>query len=347
MVRDQASKMAETRSGFRALPGALRYALALLLPALLLGPADASAQSDLRLTEQEADSAAATYDHLFPIWGKKVVERGFDIPYPFGISGNFLGQRFDVTIDDLQLSLGDADLVPFGIVKFKAADTKLLTGNVRGDLWVLPFLNVSLMYGDGRGETTVVLEQPIPFSTKVDFRGTYYGFGILGAFGIDRYFFTVDWSQTWFDSEIVKEPVLANVGGFRAGKTFDWSGRNLSFWIGTMYQSYENETVGTVAGDEVFTGQLGEQLEGYEDSAWYQDLSRRQKLLVDQIADALLAVDPGTFKINYSINKKPTKPRNFLVGSRLEFNKTWEARVEAGFIGRQQLLASLVYRWPW
>jgi hypothetical protein len=72
----------------------------------LLPPLQAQAQSDLRLTEEEADSAAATYDHFFPIWGKKVVKGGFDIPYPFGISGNFLGQRFDVTIDDLQLSLG-------------------------------------------------------------------------------------------------------------------------------------------------------------------------------------------------------------------------------------------------
>ena len=138
----------------------------------LLTPLFASAQSDLRLTQEEADSAAATYDYVFPIWGKKVVERGFDSPYPFGISGNFLGQRFDVTIDDLQLSLGDAALVPFDIVKFKAADTRLTTGNLRADLWVLPFLNVSLMYGDGRGETTVVLEEPISFSTKVDFRGT-------------------------------------------------------------------------------------------------------------------------------------------------------------------------------
>jgi hypothetical protein len=68
-------------------------------------------------------------------------------------------------------------------------------------------------------------------------------------------------------------------------------------------------------------------------------------LLVDQIAEAVLAVDPSTVKINYSINKKPADPYNFLMGSRFEFNKSWEARVEAGFIGREQLLASVAYRW--
>jgi len=335
------------RDGLRS---ALRSRLLLWILGVLclpLTPSAARAQTDLRLTEQEADSVAATYDYIFPIWGKKVVERGFDIPYPFGVSANFLSQRFDVIIDDLQLSLGDAALVPFDVVKFKSAGTKMITGNVRGDLWVLPFLNVSLMYGDGRGETSVALEEPVSFSTQVDFRGKYYGFGFLGAFGISRYFFTVDWSQTWFDSDIVKKPVLANIGGLRAGRTFDVKGRNLSVWVGTMYQNYESETVGTVTGEDVFSGRLQEALEGYEDTPWYQDLGAKQKLLVDEIAEAVLAADPSTVKINYSINKKPAQPQNLLIGSRFEFNKTWEARVEAGFIGREQLLASVVYRWAW
>ena len=84
-----------------------------------------------------------------------------------------------------------------------------------------------------------------------------------------------------------------------------------------------------------------------EDTEWYQDLGRLQKEVVDQIAEAVLAADPSQIKINYSINKKPAEPWNFLVGSRFEFNKTWEISAEAGFIGREQLLVSLAYRWPW
>jgi len=308
---------------------------------------DAKAQSDLRLTEQEADSAAAEYGHVFPIWGKKVVERGFDIPYPFGISANFLAQDFDVTIEDLKVGVNDSDLLPCDFVVFESAETQMVTGNVRADLWVLPFLNVSAMCGQGSGRTNVVLREPIAFSTEVDFTGTYYGWGVLGAFGIERYFFTVDWSQTWFDSDIVAEPVLANVGGFRAGRTFDVGGKNLSLWLGTMYQSFENKTVGTVTGDDVFSGRVEDLPQDYQNSTWYQDLSRKQQVLVDQIAGALQSADPSALRIGYSINKKPTKPRNLLVGGRFELNKTWEARVEAGFIGRQQLLLSVVYRWPW
>jgi hypothetical protein len=314
---------------------------------LSLTPSTALGQADLRLTQEQGDSAAAGYNYIFPLMGKKVVERGFDIPYPFGISGNFLSQRFDVLIDGLELSLGDAELVPIDIVKFKSAGSRMVTGNIRGDLWVLPFLNVSAMYGDGTGRTSVALEEPIEFSTEVEYRGKYYGFGIMGAFGIDRFFFTVDWSQTWFDSDILDKPVLANIGGLRAGRTFDVKGKNLSVWIGTMYQNYENETVGEVTGEEIFGGGLQERLEGYEDTEWYQDLGRLQQEVVDQIAEGLLAVDPSQVKINYSINKKPAEPWNFLVGSRFEFNKTWEVRAEAGFIGREQILVSLAYRWPW
>jgi len=314
---------------------------------LSLTPSMAQGQADLRLSLEQGDSAAATYDYTFPLMGKKVVERGFDIPYPFGISGNFLAQRFDVLIEDLQLSLGDAELVPIDIVEFESADSRMITGNVRGDLWVLPFLNVSVLYGDGTGRTSVALKEPIEFSTEVEYRGKYYGFGIMGAFGIDRYFFTVDWSQTWFDSDILDKPVLANIGGFRTGRTFDVKGKNLSVWVGTMYQNYESATLGTVSGEDIFSGGFQDELEGYEDAEWYQDLGRPQQLVVDELVAALLAGDPSQVKINYSINKRPAKPQNLLIGSRFEFNKTWEVRAEAGFIGREQMLVSLAYRWPW
>ena len=125
---------------------------------------------------------------------------------------------------------------------------------------------------------------------------------------MNRFFFTVDWSQTWFDSDIVKKAVLANIGGLRGGRTFDVGGRNLAVWIGTMYQNYESATVGTVTGEEIFSGRLKDALDGYEDTQWYQDLGAKQKLLVEQIAEAVLAADPGTVKINYSINKKPADP---------------------------------------
>lgn len=322
----------------RALLGALACAMC---------ATPATAQDLATLRDELPDSTSTEYPYLFPIWGEKVVERGFEIPYPFGVSANFLGQRFDVVLEDLKIGLNGGELVALPIVEFESADVRLITGNVRADLWVLPFLNVSLMYGDGRGTTRVDISEPLAFGTDVEYRGTYYGWGVLGAFGFDDWFFTLDLNQTWFDSSILGEPVIASVGGLRAGHAFRVGGRNLNVWGGAMYQNYGNLTNGTVTGADILPPDLGSGLDGYQETEWYQDLGRPQKLVVDRVVEAIRSGALDDLEIGYSLNKRPARPWNVLLGARYEFSKTWELRAELGFIGREQGLVSLAYRWPW
>lgn len=320
-------------------------AVALVVSGFCLAATPGSAQvADL---PRELPDTTPEWDHFFPIWGDRAVERGFDIPYPVGIGVDFFAQRFDVTITDLRLSVGDAPTVPVDIVTFDEAETTLVMGNTRADLWVFPFLNLSLMYGIGSGETGVALADPIEYRTKVDYTGSTVGVGITGAFGFSGYFFTVNWNQTWFSSSLLNKSVYANVSGVRAGKNFDVGGRPLAIWVGTMYQNFENLTEGQVTGTDLGIGDLEGAFDGYEDSAWYQDLGRPQKLVVDELVDQVRTRDPDDIRINYALDKRPAKPRNLIVGSRYEFSKSWEARLEAGFIGREQLMVGLVYRLPW
>lgn len=312
--------------------------------ASLAGEAAAQITADL---PAEVSDSTPEWDHFFPIWGDRAVERGFDIPYPVGIGADFFTQRFDVTITDLQLSLGDSPLVPIDIVTFDEAETVLTMANVRADLWLFPFLNVSVMYGAGSGETGVALAEPIPYQTRVDFAGNNIGVGVTGAFGFDGYFFTVNWNQTWFNSSILKKSVFASISGVRAGKSFDVGGRPLAIWVGTMYQGFENKTEGQVTGTDLGIEDLENAFDGYETEEWYLDLGRPQQALVDELVTQVRAGDPDQIRINYGLNKRPTKPRNFIIGSRYEISKSWEARVEAGFVGREQVMVGLVYRFPW
>ena len=57
---------------------------------LLIGAATgAGAQNpDLALTQAERDSILATYHQVFPIWGRKAIERGFLLPLPVGLNIN-------------------------------------------------------------------------------------------------------------------------------------------------------------------------------------------------------------------------------------------------------------------
>jgi hypothetical protein len=203
------------------------------------------------------------------------------------------------------------------------------------------------MYGAGRGETGVALSEPIPYETRVDFTGQNYGIGLTGAFGFSGWFFTLNWNQTWFNSDLLNKSVYANISGLRAGRNFDVGGKPLAVWVGTMYQNFENKTEGTVTGTDLGIEDLDDAFDGYEDSEWYLDLGRPQQAVVDELVDQVRTRDPADIRINYSLNKKPTNPRNIIVGSRYEFSKSWETRLELGFIGRVQGMLGVVWRFPW
>ena len=45
------------------------------------------------------------YDYIFPIWGQGAYKKGFDIPYPIGIMGNYMWMDQGIDITNLQLGL--------------------------------------------------------------------------------------------------------------------------------------------------------------------------------------------------------------------------------------------------
>ena len=55
-----------------------------LLPLVTLACAGiAAAQNpDLELSQAERDSILTTYHQVFPLWGRKAIERGFLLPLP-------------------------------------------------------------------------------------------------------------------------------------------------------------------------------------------------------------------------------------------------------------------------
>ena len=64
------------------------------------------------LSQAERDTILKSYDNIFPIWGRKAIERGFDLPKPLGI--NVIGMYIDqgIEISNLSFSTGDNPRVP-------------------------------------------------------------------------------------------------------------------------------------------------------------------------------------------------------------------------------------------
>lgn len=318
---------------------------------LLVAPVGIGAQQnpDLALTKEERDSVLANYDHIFPIWGRKAIERGFSLPAPLGFNiGGFYASQ-DIVISDLGLGF-NAPAQPVDFITFKTAQAKLTNFNIRTDLWVFPFLNVYVMAGMGNGQTTVHLAEPVEFTTVADFKGSNFGIGLTGAFGIKRNFAVVDFNHQWGFSSLLKSPVPVNVLSMRYGKAFRIGPRHkrmrATAWIGTMFQAMKNETVGSINLAEVIPPGTDSLFNGYQGSAWYQGLTPPQKAVVDNFVQRI-AGRLDTTVVNYTLNKKVADPWNLLLGGTYDVGRHWGLRGEVGFIGRKSFMLMGNYRVDW
>ena len=51
------------------------------------------------------------YQYLLPIWGKKVVEKGFNLPKSAGFSAQYIYQQSDIIIENLHSMIFSYDIV--------------------------------------------------------------------------------------------------------------------------------------------------------------------------------------------------------------------------------------------
>ena len=326
------------------------FRLALSLALTLTLAARAGAQNpDLMLTQPERDSILKTYHNLFPIWGRKAIERGFDLPKPLGLNVLGLTMKQGIDITDLGLSTGSNPTVPIDVIQFGKNTTSVSTVSSRVDLWLFPFLNVYGFGGKVWANTTVELVDPVAFTSSVDQTGSTLGFGMTGAMGIKRNFLSVDVNWSWNKLEKLTEPVNGRILSTRFGRTIKLGGKQrLALWVGAMNQKFGRETNGSIRlGDVVppeTADQIRDQLENIDQSEWYQGLNPLQQALVDQVVEKLLSGNTGDTTINYQLNKAPSTPWNMLLGGNIDLNKRWSLRAEAGLIGRTSVLVSAVYR---
>ena len=313
----------------------------------LVGPLQLLAQNpDLALTPAERDSILAHYHQIFPIWGRKAIERGFDLPSPLGFNIGMFAASQGIVISNLGVGFNQPPQ-DASFIKFQEANAKLTNWNVRADLWVFPFLNVYGIAGTGPGHTTVHVVEPVEFSTTADFQGENFGIGLTGAFGFRRNFVVLDWNHQWASSSLLSAPVPVNVFSTRVGRGFRLGTRARrmkgTLWVGTMLQTMKNETNGSVKLSEVVPPGMDSLFNGYQSSAWYQALPPAQQQLVDNFVQRLQG-GLDTTVVNYRLNKKVADPWNLLIGGTVDYRRHWGLRAEIGLIGRTSAFLMLNYR---
>jgi len=205
------------------------------------------------------------YPYLLPIWGKKVVAKGFNIPKSAGLSAQYLYQQSDIVIENLQVGFNHGPLYSLDqIIRFNSAVATSNGVNVRPDIWVFPFLNVYGILAQSNTSTAIDAGVWLPDSsgwhqvtslkTKANFKATTYGFGLTPTVGIRGYFLALDMNFSWSDIAELEKPAFAAIFGPRFGKniTLKKPESSIALWVGGFRVKIGSETTGSLNAAELF-----------------------------------------------------------------------------------------------
>jgi hypothetical protein len=223
-----------------------------------VGKKNAAAIDSLKNTE---------YPYILPIWGKKVTKLGYKLPYSAGIGINYVWQKSELVIENLQIGFNNGPLYNLDeIVRFNEAVSEAKLANIRPDIWILPFLNIYGIFGWSKPSTTVGFGVWVPdssnnwsevvtYSTKANFTATTLGFGMTPTMGVGNGWIALDMNVAWTDVSALDKPVFTYVFGPRFGKTFKFKKpeQNAAVWVGGFRVKFSSDTKGSIALSEVIS----------------------------------------------------------------------------------------------
>jgi hypothetical protein len=241
------------------------------------------------------------WPYMLPIWGKKVTELGFKLPYPAGLNINYLWQESELVIEDLSIGFNGGPMQSLDeVVRFNKAVSEAKAFNLRPDVWVLPFLNVYGIFATGEPSTSVdfgiwvpdsnnTWSEALSYSTTANFTSSTIGFGVTPTIGVGGGWFALDMNVSWSDVDALDKPAFAFIIGPRLGKSFNLKKeQSLALWVGGFRLKLASSTSGSIAlGDLVEnTGELQSKVDAGQQKvidkqanvdAWWNALSNAQK----------------------------------------------------------------------
>lgn len=234
---------------------------------------------------------------FLPYMKEEALARGHELPLPIGVGLVYNYLQRDIKVTDVRLGInGDP---PRSISRFfdLGSNSKVNAGLVKGDVWLLPFLNLYALLGYIDNESTSIGHVTVPrigggtsefdiqIPTKID--GLVGGLGLTLAGGYKDFFIAgdVNYSQTdlGFDSSF--HALVASVRTGWHGKVGDVP---LRLWVGGTYWDTANTASSTL------------------------DVA-------------------GVGRVQFEADQGPRHPFNAAIGGSTVFNRRWEFFAEFGF----------------
>ena len=273
------------------------------------------------------------WDRPLPFFAQNVIDRGFELPKPFGISIMPVVMRQDMILTDLDLSINGGPVTDIDFIDFSTPTAESNTLQIKLDAWLFPFMNI---FGSvGLVKTDAIIPIVIPGASLSELlgidcnggplqpdlcvrtlageatptlQGTTFTVGSVLATGWEKMFFAVPFSFTWTELEGKDDTYTAMNISPRIGVTGDvrnWGA--ISTYIGVTYLDSTNTV------NDTFYFDIGE---------------------------------GNTLALDYKIDQTNKDKWNYLIGFNWNLSDRWGAQAEAGFGGsRSNLISSLTYRY--
>jgi len=198
------------------------------------------------------------YPYALPIWGEKVAQKGYKLPYSAGVSVNYFWQESEIIINDLNIGFNHGPQYNLDeIVRFDKSTVEAGALTIRPDVWLLPFLNIYGIFGKAKTATKINAGIWVPdadnnwseianFSTKANFDATTFGIGMTPTIGIGGGWFALDMNMAWTDISSLDKPAFSYIFGPRLGKTFKFNkpDTNIAIWVGAFRVHISGDTNG-------------------------------------------------------------------------------------------------------
>jgi hypothetical protein len=178
---------------------------------------------------EQGEDAPRVWDHKLPIMAQKVIDKGYDLPLPYGIGVTYANVEQEQLLSSLQVGINGGDVESYPFVSFNNAMSNSDTFSIKADAWLFPFMNVYAMIGrvDGKAPMDVLIDgngmldqlgvncqgfppnplcailedQLFTLPIEANFEGTTYGIGTTLAGGWNNWFVAVPFNWTYADMD--------------------------------------------------------------------------------------------------------------------------------------------------
>lgn len=101
---------------------------------------------------EQTEGAPRTWQYRLPFLAQAVVDKGYDLPIPYGIGLSFVDVQQDVLIEELQVGFNGDPIVPYEFVSFENTKVDMQSTQLKLDAWLFPFMNVYALLGKVKGD---------------------------------------------------------------------------------------------------------------------------------------------------------------------------------------------------